>query len=77
MRPHKFFTSWTDLFHFFLGFFIICINRIVIPLLSLVIMLVFIVYETRQEEDIVVTTIDFVEYILGFLFCIVVAHVIR
>jgi hypothetical protein len=46
-----------------------------VPVLALAIFLVYLVYQAKQEEDIVTTTIDFVEFLLGFSVGIVLSRV--
>jgi hypothetical protein len=65
-RPRNAFTSWTDIFHAFLGF-ICAALRGWWPTFSILVTLTFIVWEAWQAEDRVTSYEDLLEFTIGFI----------
>jgi len=67
MRKKNAFRRWTDWFHAFVGFVVVVLARLGYWLAGLVILVVFVVYESLEAESVEDSYFDLVEMLTGAL----------
>ena len=68
MRKRNAFRRWTDWFHAFVGFVVVVLARLGFWLAGLVILLVFVAYESFEAETVEESYFDLIEMLVGALF---------
>jgi hypothetical protein len=67
MRKRNAFRRWTDWFHAFVGFVVVVLARLGYWLTGLLIVVVFVVYESLEAESVEDSYFDLVEMLTGAL----------
>jgi hypothetical protein len=68
MRRRNAFRRWTDWFHAFVGFVVVVLARLGYWLTGLIILLVFVVYQSLEAESVEDSYYDLCEMLVGALF---------
>jgi hypothetical protein len=68
MRRKNAFRHWTDWFHAFVGFVVVFLARLGYWLTGLIILFVFVVYESLEAESVEDSYFDLCEMLVGALF---------
>lgn len=65
LKARTFFTEISDIWHFFVGVFTV-FSSFVNNYIPIAIFLVYVVYQSLEEEPVLTTITDFIEFLLGF-----------
>jgi hypothetical protein len=68
MRRRNAFRRWTDWFHAFVGFVVVVLARLGYWLAGLIILVVFVVYQSLEAETVEESYFDLVQMLVGALF---------
>jgi hypothetical protein len=68
MRKKNAFRRWTDWFHAFVGFVVVVLARLGYWLAGLIILVVFVVYQSLEAETVEESYFDLVQMLVGALF---------